>query len=76
VIIDLRKDASMKDISSYVNRPDIGWFDGLIMKLTFRYMLIPRAYSVEAFAAIAERSKFGQSEITKDAIGMEIVLRK
>jgi ubiquinone/menaquinone biosynthesis C-methylase UbiE len=76
LIIDLRKDVPMSEINNYAQRPDIGWFDGLMIKLTFRYMLIPRAYRVDQFKTLTATSKFGGSEIKVSGIGMEIALKK
>jgi ubiquinone/menaquinone biosynthesis C-methylase UbiE len=76
IVIDLRKDACIKDINRYVEQLGVGWFDSVLMKLTFRYMLIPRAYSSEQFTAFASRSKFGKCGISASGIGFEITLIK
>jgi ubiquinone/menaquinone biosynthesis C-methylase UbiE len=76
LIIDLRKNASMDDIDSYIKSVDLGWMDSLIYKLTFRYLLIPRAYSKERFMEMASSSSFGAAEIEESAIGLDITLRK
>lgn len=76
LIIDLRKDASMDDIKSYVQRPGVGRLDALIIKLTFRYVLIPRAYSADQFMAMAARSKFGKCALSISGIGMEVTLKR
>ena len=76
VIIDLRKDASMADISAYIKNANIGWANSLIYSVTFRYLLIPRAYSKRQFAEMAAGSRFGGAEISESGIGFEITLRK
>jgi ubiquinone/menaquinone biosynthesis C-methylase UbiE len=76
VIIDLRKDASMDDISAYIKDANVGWANSLIYKMTFRYLLIPRAYSKQQFTEMAARSRFGDAEIGESGIGFEITLRK
>ena len=76
IIIDLRKDASIKDIDSYIERLGVGWFNAMAMKATFRFMLIPRAYSEAQFQAMVAGSKFGKCEIINSGIGFEIVLTK
>lgn len=76
IIIDLRKDASMHDINSYIKNTDLSWMNSLIYKLTFRYMLIPRAYSKEEFLQMASRSKFGKSHVDASGIGLEVTLEK
>ena len=76
LIIDLRKNASMDDIDSYIESVDLGWMNSLIYRLTFRYLLIPRAYSKESFLEMASRSSFGAAEIEESGIGLDITLRK
>ena len=76
LIIDLRKDASMEDISAYIKDANIGWANSLIYKVTFRYLLIPRAYSRRQFTEMAAGSRFGRAEISESGIGFEITLRK
>jgi ubiquinone/menaquinone biosynthesis C-methylase UbiE len=76
LIIDLRKDASMDDIEAYINGAHLGWTNSLIYKLTFRYLLIPRAYSKQQFTAMASRSQFGAAAIEESGIGFEITLVK
>jgi len=76
VIIDLRKDASMDDISAYIKNANIGWANSLIYRVTFRYLLIPRAYSKRQFTGMAASSRFGGAEISESGIGFEITLRK
>ena len=76
LIIDLRKDASMDDIDTYIEDARLGWTNSLIYKLTFRYMLIPRAYSKQQFGDMAARSQFGTAEIEASGIGLEVTLVK
>ena len=76
LIIDLRKDASMDDIDTYIEDARLGWTNSLIYKLTFRYMLIPRAYSKQQFGDMAARSQFGTAEIEESGIGLEVTLVK
>ena len=76
LIIDLRKDASMDDISAYIKDANVGWANSLIYRVTFRYLLIPRAYSKQQFIEMAASSRFGGAEISESGIGFEITLRK
>lgn len=76
LIIDLRKDASMDDISAYIKDANVGWANSLIYKMTFRYLLIPRAYSRRQFIEMAASSRFGAADISESGIGFEITLRK
>jgi ubiquinone/menaquinone biosynthesis C-methylase UbiE len=76
LIIDLRKDASMDEIDTYINGARLGWANSLIYKVTFRYLLIPRAYSKQQFSDMTARSKFGAAQIGESGIGLEITLVK
>ena len=77
LIIDLRRDASMDDIGAYIKDAKVGWANSLIYKATFRYLLIPRAYSKQQFTEIAASSRFsGVAESIESGIGFEITLRK
>jgi ubiquinone/menaquinone biosynthesis C-methylase UbiE len=76
LIIDLRKNASIGDIDSYIRSVDLGWMNSLIYRLTFRYLLIPRVYSRESLLAMASSSSFGRAEIQESGIGLEIIPRK
>jgi len=76
LIIDLRRDASMDDISAYIKDANVGWANSLIYKVTFRYLLIPRAYSKRQFTEMAASSRFGSAEVSESGIGFEITLTK
>ena len=76
IIVDLRKDVSPTEIAAYVEKLGLGWFDALFTKMTFRFMLIPRAYTKDQVAGMASESKFGTCEIAGAPAGMEILLRK
>src|SRR5579872_6540061 len=45
VIIDLRRDASPSDINQFVDHMGLSWASRIMTKLTFRMMLLKRAYS-------------------------------
>jgi ubiquinone/menaquinone biosynthesis C-methylase UbiE len=76
VIMDLRKDASMHDIKAYIKQAGCGWFDAWLMRIIFRFFLIPRAYTQEQFTQMAASSRFGRAEIHEVDIGFEIVFTK
>jgi ubiquinone/menaquinone biosynthesis C-methylase UbiE len=75
-ILDLRKDASMDDINAYIRQSDLGWANSVIYKVTFRYLLLPRAYSRQQFADMASNSAFAGAQIDASGIGFEVTLRK
>jgi ubiquinone/menaquinone biosynthesis C-methylase UbiE len=76
VILDLRKDASYREVSAYVEKLNLGWFDSLLTKLIFVLLLRPRAYSKDQFTQMASRSNFGGCSITESGIGLEVRLAK
>ena len=76
LIIDLRKDASMHDINAYIRQSDLSLANSIIYRATFRYLLLPRAYSRQQFADMAASSAFSETHITTSVIGAEVTLRK
>jgi hypothetical protein len=51
-------------------------WNGLITKLTFRFMLLKRAYTTQEFGKILESVDFSKSELRVDDIGMEARFEK
>ncbi len=76
LIIDLRRDVSMRTINQYVNQLGVGHWSGLMMKLTFRFMLIRRAYTKAQFSQVVAQSPFGRYALAEDPIGFELWLHK
>jgi ubiquinone/menaquinone biosynthesis C-methylase UbiE len=76
LIVDLRKDASMDDINAYIKQSDLGWANAVIYKVTFRYLLLPRAYSRQQFVDMASKSAFADARIDASGIGFEVTLQK
>lgn len=76
LIIDLRKDASMDDIDAYIQSAHLGWANSVIYRMTFRYVLLPRAYSRQQFADMAAQSAFREARIEASGIGFEVTLEK
>lgn len=76
IIMDLRKDASLGDIDAYIESTGLGWVNSLIYRFTFRFMLIPRAYSKQQFMGMASISRFHGCEVNEDGIGFEVILKK
>jgi ubiquinone/menaquinone biosynthesis C-methylase UbiE len=75
-ILDLRKDASVDDINAYIRQSDLGWANSVIYKMTFRYLLLPRAYSRQQFVDMASHSAFGGARVDVTGIGFEVTLLK
>lgn len=76
VIADLRKDVALAEIDAYVRESARSAVDGWITRQIFKHMLIKRAYTREAFAQLAQNSRFGGCSIELDTIGMTAVLTK
>lgn len=76
LIIDLRRDASMEDIKAYIRQSDLGLANSIIYQATFRYLLLPRAYSGQQFEEMAASSAFADARVTASAIGVEVTLQK
>jgi len=76
LIIDLRRDASMESINQAVNDMDLSSTNGIITKLTFRFMLLKRAYTKGEFEELISQTNFRRGEIRENLIALEILLSK
>jgi ubiquinone/menaquinone biosynthesis C-methylase UbiE len=76
LIIDLRADASEGDINQCVDNMGLGILSTIFTKWTFKYMLIKRAYTKASLEELVSESKFKESEIHKDLIGLAVWLEK
>jgi ubiquinone/menaquinone biosynthesis C-methylase UbiE len=76
LILDLRPDASRAAIDAYVKGKGLGWVNAMLTKLTFRFMLVKRAYSQEQFRRMASETPFGACTIREEGLGLEVALTK
>jgi ubiquinone/menaquinone biosynthesis C-methylase UbiE len=76
MIIDLRGDASMESIDRAISDMRVGAVNALMTKLTFRFMLLKRAYTRRQFEQFLDQIKFGPVAIQEDHIGLELMLHK
>jgi ubiquinone/menaquinone biosynthesis C-methylase UbiE len=76
LIIDLRRDASMESISQAVNQMNVSTMNRFITKLTFRHMLLKRAYTKTEFEQMIAATKFSSATFDENLIGLEILLSK
>jgi ubiquinone/menaquinone biosynthesis C-methylase UbiE len=76
LIIDLRRDVSRKTVNQYVDQLGVGTFNAMAIKLTFRFMLIKRAYTREEFTKFIAQSPFGRFAMNENPIGLELWLQK
>lgn len=75
LIVDLRRDASPESIAEAVKGMKLSVVNGLITKLTFRFLL-KRAYTKAEFESMVARTKFAKAEISDDPIGLEVALKR
>lgn len=76
LIIDLRRDASSESVGKAVEAMNLGSVNRILTKLTFRFMLLPRAYTKPEFEELVSRSRFSGVEIAENPIGLEVILTK
>ena len=76
LIIDLRRDASPRSISAAVENMGLGRVNALLTKLTFRFMLLKRAYTGPEFKRFALEAGFESVEVREDLTGLEVWLRR
>jgi len=76
LIIDLRRDVSPRAVNQYIDKMGVGFLNGLAMKLTFRFMLIKRAYTKAEFQEFAAQTPFPRYEINEGPIGFEVWFHK
>jgi ubiquinone/menaquinone biosynthesis C-methylase UbiE len=76
LIIDLRRDASSQAVAQAVDAMNLGSVNRIVTKLTFRFMLLQRAYTKAEFAGLLSRSKFTGREIAESLLGLEVLLTK
>jgi ubiquinone/menaquinone biosynthesis C-methylase UbiE len=76
LIIDLRGDASKESINQTINAMNVGAVNGIITKLTFRFMLLKRAYTKSEFEDLISQTRFHDIEVRENLISLEILLSK
>jgi len=76
LIVDLKRDASRESVNEAVDRMRLGRLNTLITKLTFRYMLLKRAYTRVEFQQLLSQTRFDSCDIREDLIGLELSLQR
>jgi hypothetical protein len=66
----------MSEINKYVEGMRLPWMSRLFTKLTFRFMLIKRAYTQQEFEIMLRQVPFASTRIDATAIGMEVWFEK
>lgn len=76
LIVDLRKDTPMETINQAVNTMNVNAVNRVITKLTFRFMLLKRAYTRSGFEQLIARTPFRDFQIQENLIALEVLLKK
>jgi ubiquinone/menaquinone biosynthesis C-methylase UbiE len=76
VIIDLRRDTPMSAIREYVNGAGLSRMNRWMTLLTFRFMLLKRAYTRPEIEQMLAQVPFHRAEVHEIAIGMEVWFEK
>jgi ubiquinone/menaquinone biosynthesis C-methylase UbiE len=76
VIIDLRRDTPMSAIREYVNGSGLSRINRWMTLLTFRFMLLKRAYTRPEIEKMLAQVPFRRAEVHEIAIGMEVWFEK
>lgn len=76
MIIDLRRDASKESISRGIDEMRLGLVNTALTKLTFRCMLLKRAYTLAEFEQMVSDTGFGGMQVTENLIGLELTLTR
>lgn len=74
LVIDLRSDVPPKKLDEAIGEMQLSAMNSTITKLTFRFMLLKRAYTRPQFEAMAAQTKFERVEIKEFPIGLEVSL--
>lgn len=76
LIVDLRKDTPIEAINQAVNAMNVGTVNRVITKLTFRFMLLKRAYTRSNFEQLIAQTPFRDFQIQENLIALEVLLKK
>jgi ubiquinone/menaquinone biosynthesis C-methylase UbiE len=74
LIVDLRRDAPLPEIDAAVSKMQLSALNSLITRLTFRHLLLKRAYTRPEILRMAEAVPFSSVCVEEMGIGMEIWL--
>lgn len=72
ILIDLRKDASPQEVRKMVDGLNMSFLNSLFTRLTFRFVLLKRAYTESQFRDFFAQAKFRSVEFQKSSTGFEI----
>jgi len=76
MLIDMRRDVSIEELQKYVDGLGVSWFSRKFMMLTFRGMLIKRAYPLEEIERMAVEAGWKDARIETSPIGFAAYVTK
>jgi ubiquinone/menaquinone biosynthesis C-methylase UbiE len=76
LLIDLRRDVSMAEIKKYADGLGVSWLNRLFIRLSFRGMLIRRAYLIDEMRGMAAEAGWTEPRIDATPLGFEVWLKK
>ncbi|MGH9689397.1 MAG: class I SAM-dependent methyltransferase [Candidatus Acidiferrales bacterium] len=76
VIIDLRRDTPHEQLNRYIGAMNVGAVNATLMKWTFRFMLLKRAYTREEFERMIAESGWEKFQINETLVSFEITFMK
>lgn len=76
LIIDLRRDAARDSIDQFVDGMGLNRVNAGLTKLTFRFMLLKRAYTRKELEQFISQTRFRTADISESLTGFEILLGK
>ena len=76
IIDDLRKDATLDDISTAVERMQLSAVNAFLTRGSFRFLLLKNAYTRDQMREFVAQTPFANCEVRDEDIGMEVLLRK
>lgn len=69
LLIDLRRDVSLEELRKYINGLGVSWLNRKFMMLTFRGMLIKRAYPLQEIERMAAEAGWTEPRIEETPVG-------
>lgn len=71
LLIDMRRDVSVAALKNYVNGLGVSWFNRQFIMLSFRHMLIKRAYPIDEIRRMAAEAGWINPRIETSPLGFE-----
>ena len=76
LLIDMRRDVSMEEIKRYVRGMGLTWWNRIFTNLTFKHMLIKRAYTLDEIRKMATEAGWKDVHIEATPLGFEASTEK